>query len=99
MKTIFRIVVILVVAFLVGGLFYGAVTATSSGTDQSSMPERSTDGEFPPDGLRPEREDDGAIQFPVDAVKNLVIISVIAAIYLNVGRLFGGKKSTANPPS
>jgi hypothetical protein len=98
MKVIFKILVILVVAVLVGGLFYSAVTATSSGTNQTSMSERPTDGDFPSDGVRPEREDDGAIQFPVDAVKNLVIISVIAAIYLNVGRLFGGKKSMANPP-
>ena len=31
MKTILNILVILVIAVLVGGLFYGAVTLTSSG--------------------------------------------------------------------
>jgi hypothetical protein len=48
MKTIFKVLVILVVAILVGGLFYGAVTASSSGTDQTAMSERPmpVDGEF-----------------------------------------------------
>ena len=95
MKTIFRILVILVVAVWVGGLYYGAVNAISSGMNQSTILERPTDGEF----TRPDREESGGIQFPADAVKNAVVISVIAAIYLNAGRLFGRKKLRAIPTS
>jgi hypothetical protein len=91
MKTVFRILVILVVAVLLGGLFYGAVTATSSsGADQPTRLERPTNGEFPAD--RPDRETSGGIQLPFDSLKNLLIISVIAAVYLNAGRLFAKKK-------
>lgn len=88
MKTIFKTLVILVVAVLIGGVFYGVVTANSSGSTQQTSLERPTDGEF----ARPDLDESGGFQFPFDAVKNLVIISVIAAIYLNAGKLFGGKK-------
>jgi hypothetical protein len=91
MKTIFKILVIVVVAVLVGSLFYGAVTAISSGTDQLSMPARPTDGEFD----RPDREegDVGGLQFPADAVKNLAIISIVSVVYLNAPKLLRRKKS------
>jgi len=94
MKTIFKILVILVVAALVSGMFYGVVTATSSGTDQSSMPERPADGEFPIDSefTLPDREDTGGIQFPVDVIKNLLIISVVSMIYLNATKWLGRRK-------
>jgi hypothetical protein len=84
MNTIFKVLVILVVAILVGGLFYGAVTATSAGTDQTALSERPmpADGEFE----RPDRDEAGGIQFPADAVKNLLIITVIAALYLNTSK-------------
>ena len=84
MKTIFKVLVILVVAILVGGLFYGAVTASSSGTDQTAMSERPmpADGEFE----RPDGDEAGGIQFPADAVKNLLIITVIATLYVNLSR-------------
>lgn len=96
MKTIFKILVILVAAVLVGGLFYSVVTATSSGTDQSSMPEKPTNGELPTDGefSPPDREDAGGIQFPADAVKNLVIISVVSVVYLNATKWLGRRKSS-----
>lgn len=92
MKTIFQVLVILVVAILVGGLFYGAVTASSSGTDQTAMSERPhSEGGF-------ERQS-GGIQFPADAVKNLLIITVIAALYVNISRWIkkAGPVSTKNP--
>jgi hypothetical protein len=94
MKTIFKILVILIVVVLVGGLFYGAVTATSSGTDRLSMPERPADREIPADGglVPPDREGAGGIQFPADAIKNLVIISVVSVIYLNAIKWLGRKK-------
>ena len=95
MKTFFKIVVIFVFAVLVGSLFYGAVTAISSGTNQSSMPARPTDGQFPADGeFSPhDREGDvGGLQFPADAVKNLAIISIVSVVYLNAPKLLRRKK-------
>ena len=92
MKTIFKILVIVVVAVLVGGLFY-SVVAASSGTDQALASERS----FPADGelSRPDKaEGGGELQFPADLIKNLVIISVVSITYLNVTRWMGGKKKT-----
>ena len=95
MKTLFKILVIFVVAILVGGMFYGAVTATSSGTNQTSMSERPAraDGEFAP---HDDEDGAGGLQFPADAVKNLAIISIVSMIYLNAPKLFGRKKSTVN---
>ncbi|MFN8413902.1 MAG: hypothetical protein U0Z26_16090 [Anaerolineales bacterium] len=90
MKTLFKILVIIVVAVLVGGLFYGAVTTLSSSSGQSTV-----NGQFPPDGdfARPDRDNEsGGFQFPFDAVKNLIIISAVGAIYLNAGKLFTKKK-------
>jgi len=89
MKTIFNILVILVAAVLVGGLFYGAVTLTSSGTGQTSVQERPTGGDFPPD----REESAGGVQIPVDVIKNLAIISVVAVVYKMVTKFFGRKKT------
>jgi hypothetical protein len=89
MKNLFKILVILVVAIMIGGMFYGAVTALSSGTDQTSMPERPADAEF----TRPDGDDAGGMQFPFDMVKNLAIISIISAVYLNATKWLGRKKS------
>jgi hypothetical protein len=94
MKTVFKILVILVAAVLVGGLFYGAVTASSSSASQQVSLERPTDGGIPSGGafVRPDREETNGIQFPVDALKNLVIISVVSVIYLNVAKWLGRRK-------
>jgi hypothetical protein len=89
MKTIFRIIVILVVATLVGGLFYGAVTSVSSSTGQTSMSERPASDFARPDGDREE----GGGGFPVEAFKSLAIISIICAVYLNIF-----KKLAVNKP-
>ena len=88
MKTIFKILVILVVAVLVGSLLYGAVTATSFGTNQSSLSARPR-GEF----NRHDREGGaGGLQFPADAIKNLALISIVSVIYLNAPKLLRRKK-------
>ena len=95
MKTIFKILVIVVLAVLVGSLFYGAVTAISSGTNQSSIPARPTDGQFPASGEFSPRDREGSsggLQFPADAVKNLAIISIVSVIYLNAPKLLRRKK-------
>ncbi len=95
MKTIFRILIILTVAVLVGGLFYAFVTAASSGADQPASFERPTDGEFVP----PDRDEPDGIAFPADALKNLVIITVVGALYLNIPKWLGGKKPKTNMAS
>jgi hypothetical protein len=92
MKTIFKILMILIVAVLIGGLFYGVVTAASSGTSQTSFRERPSGGEF----AQPDRDSAGGIQFPADAIKNLVIISIVSILYLNVPKWLGRKKSTVS---
>lgn len=79
MKTIFRIIIILLVATLIGGLFYGAVSSGSSSAGQTSFSER-PGGDFArPDGDR----EHGGGGFPVESIKNLAIISIICALYLN----------------
>ena len=96
MKTIFNILVILVVAVLVGGLFYGAVTLTSSGTDQTLIQERPLPGDFPTDGefSPPDRDESaGGVQIPVDMIKNLAIIVVVAVVYLNITKFFVRKNA------
>jgi hypothetical protein len=90
MKTIFRILVILVVAVLVGGMFYGIVTASSS-TSQTSISERPA-GDFT---LHDRENGTGGIQFPADAIKNLAIISIISVVYLNAQKWLGRKKLAA----
>ena len=91
MKTIFKILVILVVAVLIGGLFYGVVTASSSGTAQPSLSDRPLppDGEFVPD----RDEDAGGPQFPAEAFKSLAIISTVSVIYLSSSKWLGRKKT------
>ncbi|MBK8784096.1 MAG: hypothetical protein IPO22_20410 [Anaerolineales bacterium] len=94
MKTISRIIIILLVATLVGGLFYGAVTSGSSSTGQTSLSERPT-GDFPrPDG--DEREDSG-ISFPAESIKSLAIISIVGAVYLNFVKKSDQKKPILRP--
>lgn len=90
MKTIFKILAILVVAVLIGGTFYGAVTA-SSGTDQASALERPDDhdDEFEP---RDREEPDEGFMFPAESIKSLLMITVVGALYLNLPKLVGKRK-------
>ena len=93
MKTISRIIIILLVTTLIGGLFYSAVSAGSSSTDQTTISERPT-GDFPqPDG----DIDEGEISFPAESIKSLAIISIVCAAYLNVVKKFAVKKPTLRP--
>lgn len=93
MKTISRMIIILLVATLIGGLFYSAVSAGSSSTSQTSISERPT-GDFPqPDGDR----DEGEISFPAESIKSPAIISIVCAVYLNVVKKFAVKKPTLKP--
>lgn len=95
MKTILKILLILVVAMMIGGAFYGAVTASSSGTDGTILQERPQPDDFPLDGefTPPDRGDfDDGVQFPAEMIKNLVIMTVVATAYLNITKYFGRKK-------
>ena len=59
MNTIFKILVILVVAVLVGGLLYGVVTAISSSSQSPRFAEGSSNEQIPPDGNFDRPDHDG----------------------------------------
>ena len=99
MKIIFRILVILVVASIVTGTMYMLVNM--SGAPTSNRPQEFTQNNGtnlqPPNGnLNPQfdrqrERSGGIIGLPFSMVGNLAVISLIAAIYLNAGRLFKRK--------
>ena len=89
MKTIFKVLVILVVVLTLGALFYGVVTATSSGGVAGSLVH-----ERPVGGFRPGSEGlSGGIQLPVEMIKNLLLISMIVAAYLKISKYFRSQKA------
>ena len=91
MKTISRMIIILLAAVLIGGLFYSVVNAGSSSTSQTSISERPA-GDFP----QPESKV-GGISFPAESIKSLAIISIFSALYLNVFKKISVKKNTLKP--
>ena len=96
MKTISRVIIILLAAVLIGGLFYSVVNAGSSSTSQTSISERPV-GDFPqPDG---EEFEEGGIAFPAESIKSLAIISIVSALYLNVIKKISLKKAKLKPVS
>ena len=93
MKAISRVIIILLVATLIGGLFYSVVNIASTSTSQTSISE-SPAGDFPqPDD---DREEDG-ISLPAESIKNLAIISIICAVYLNFVKKPAQKKPILKP--
>jgi hypothetical protein len=94
MKVLFRILVILVVASLVGGAMFALVNVSGNGTQQRSFQRKEggqspqNNGGFRPDGGR-EREGGrgGALGFGL--LKNLVVVAIIAIVYLNATKWFG----------
>ena len=96
MKTLLRILLILVVASIIGGLMYVGVNASGS-SDTPSFEER-TRPQFDPDGdnegFRPEGERDGErgdVGFPGGVIKSLVLMSIAGGIYSVV--VWVGRKS------
>ncbi len=77
MKILFRILVILVVASLIGGAIFAAVNIAGT-LSQRSLSQR--------DGRDGGEERDGAnlLFLPFGMFQNLVIIAIIATFYLNV---------------
>lgn len=82
MKIIFRILLILVVASLIGGLMYAGVNASGSSSVQTSFegerPLPPDSEEFRPDG---ERDEGGGFEFPFGVVKSLVLMSIAGGVY------------------
>jgi hypothetical protein len=99
MKILFRILVILVVASFVTGALYMLVNM--SGASTSNRPRefaqnngtnlQPPSGEVHPQFDRRRERSGGIIGLPFGMVRNLAVISFIAAIYLNAGRLFKRK--------
>jgi hypothetical protein len=91
MNTLFRILVILVVASLIGGAIFALVNVAAAASQQSSSHRPEGDRHRPEGGERD--GPDGGIFLPFGMIKNLVVISIIAAVYLNAGKWFGKKRT------
>lgn len=87
MTTLYRILVILAVAFLIGGVMYAVVGGNGS---SSSVPQG---GEFPGDAhTRPEGHEEGGErgeggELPFGWIKSLILMLVGAGLFLGLGRL------------
>ena len=87
MKTIFRILIILVVTSIVGGLMYAGVSAMGSATtnfeDGEGRPQLPEGAEFSPDREEHEEREgrDGGFGFPGGVIKSLVLMSIAGGIY------------------
>jgi hypothetical protein len=99
MKILFRILVILVVASIIMGATY--ILVNMSGTSTSNRPReftqnngtnlQSPNGNFNPQLDRQRERSGGIIGLPFSMLGNLAVISLIAVVYLNTGRLFKRK--------
>jgi hypothetical protein len=97
MKVLFRILVILVAASLVGGAMFALVNVSGNGSRKNSFQQREGNGQFNPNGgFRPEGDREGgrggALGLGFGLVKNLVVVAIIAIVYLNATKWFGKAK-------
>lgn len=96
MKTLFRVLIILAAASIIGGLMYAGVSASGPTT---GLPNFEEGGERPqlPEGVefRPEggerEERDGGFGFPGGVIKALVLMSFAGGIYSAI--VMTGKKA------
>lgn len=90
MKTLFRVLIILVAASIIGGLMYAGVSAAGTTSFEGERPQMPEGAEF-----RPEREEhgerEGGFGFPGGVIKSLVLMSVSGGIYFAVAR--AGRKA------
>ena len=105
MKIIFRILIILIAAAIVGGIIFVLVgnntSDTRSGFDRQGNAEfrPGNNAESRPDenfAPRPERDREefgGGFLFPGGVIKGLLVVSVVMAVWLNAGKLFGRRKA------
>lgn len=91
MKTLYRVLIILTVAVIIGGLMYAGVSASNSsensGGFEEGRPHPPEGMEFRPDGDR----DEGGFGFPAGMVKALVLMTVAGGIYSGI--VWMGKKA------
>jgi hypothetical protein len=93
MKTLFRILVILVITSVIGGLMYAGVSAAGAVGDSPSF-ENERPQPLEGDQFRPEREEheeDDGIDLPGRMVKALVLMSIAGGGYSAV--VWAGKKA------
>lgn len=99
MKTIFRILVILVAATIIGGSIFALVGNTSeapSGFDRhgsTGFRPGDNDESFAPRQERDRQEFGGGFFFPGGAIKGLLVVAVVMVVWLNAGKLFGRRKA------
>ncbi|MFM8369747.1 MAG: hypothetical protein ACKOBD_13445 [Chloroflexota bacterium] len=102
MNTLFRILVILVVATIIGGLMYVGVSASGSSASFGDF-EEGEERPQPPEGFefRPEGEEqedrDSGFGFPGGVIKALVLMSIAGGIYSTV--MWTGKKAKRSTAS
>jgi hypothetical protein len=93
MKTLFRVLVILVAASIIGGLMYAGVSASGSSTanfeEGEGRPQLPEGAEFRPDGEREERE--GGFGVPTGIVKAVGLMSLAGGVYSAI--VWTGKKA------
>lgn len=84
MTTLYRILVILVVAFMIGGVMYAA--AGGSGSSTSAL---QTEGVPQGERVRPEGHDEGGEGggLPIGWIKSLVLMAVGAGVFLGLGQV------------
>jgi orotate phosphoribosyltransferase len=89
MKTLFRILIILVITSIIGGLMYAGVSAAGATSFEGERPQMPEGAEF-----RPEREEHGerdGLDIPGGMVKALVLMSIAGGVYSGV--VWAGKKT------
>jgi len=91
MNVLYRILLILVVAAIVGGVM---VAAVGSG-DSTGQPQMREGGQSRPEGGE-DREGEG---LPFGFVKSLMIMSIASGVYLTAGRLFNRKRTSLPAPN
>jgi hypothetical protein len=86
MTTLYRILIILVVASIIGGAIYIAI---GGGSTASQQPPQMRSGDRP----RPEGGEDGegGDGLPIGILKSLVIMSVASGMYVAGNKLFSKK--------
>ena len=94
MKTLFRVLIILVAASLIGGLMYAGVSASGPTTSLPNFEEGEERPELP-EGMefRPEggERDEGGLGFPGGVIKAIVLMSIAGGIYSVI--VWTGKKA------
>jgi hypothetical protein len=92
MKILFRILVVFVIAALIGGVCFALVNGngTTTTNQQQSEFQRHGDRHGHNGGF-------SGVAIPFGMVRNLIVVSIIAVVYLNAGKWLGKGKGTSRP--